>query len=75
MCISDYCARFRKAKMLYYVTTAGGFYVPDDYGFGYVEALARNYYGIQDVRKIEAIGLDIEGADVNAIMKDAEDAI
>lgn len=61
-----------KANMLLYVTTAGGHYVPEEFGFGYIKALAQNYYGIQDVRQIEAIGLDIDGADVNAIMRDAE---
>ena len=64
-----------KANRLFYVTTAGGLYVPEDYGFGYVKALAQNYYGIQDVRKIEAVGLDIYGANVNSIMKDAEDTL
>ena len=61
-----------KARKIYYVTTAGGHFAPEDYGFGYVKALAQNYYGIQDVRKIEAVGLDIYGADVDAIMKEAE---
>lgn len=64
-----------KAKRLYYVTTAGGLYVPEEYGFGYVKALVQGYYGIQDVRKIEAVGLDIDGADVNAIMASAEEAL
>lgn len=64
-----------KAKKLFYVTTAGGHYVPDEYGFGYVKALAQNYYGIQDIRQIKAVGLDIREADVNAIMRDAEDAL
>ena len=64
-----------KAKRLFYVTTAGGFFVPEDYGFGYVKALAQNYYGIPVVRKIEAVGLDIDGADVNAIMAAAEDSL
>ena len=57
------------------MTTAGGFYVPEEYGFGYIKALAQNYYGIQDVRQITAIGLDIEGADVEAIMRAAEDTV
>ena len=64
-----------RAKKLFYVTTAGGHYVPEEFGFGYVKALAQGYYGIQDVRKIEAVGLDIVGADVDAIMKAAEDAL
>lgn len=64
-----------RAKRLFYVTTAGGFYVPEEYGFGYVKALAQSYFGIQDVRKIEAVGLDLLGADVDAIMTAAEDAL
>ena len=64
-----------RAKQLFYVTTAGGFYAPEDYGFGYIKALAQNYYGIQDVRKVKADGLDIEGADVEAIMRSAEEAL
>ena len=60
-----------RAKRLFYVTTAGGLYAPEEYGFGYVKALAQNYYGIQDVRKIEALGLDLFGADVHAIMASA----
>ena len=64
-----------RARKLFYVTTAGGFYAPEDFGFGYVKALAQNYYGIPDVRKIEADGLDIDGADVDAIMKAAENAL
>jgi len=63
------------ASRLYYVTTAGGHYVPEEYGFGYVKALAQNYYGILGVRKIEAVGLDVSGADVNEIMRDAESAV
>ena len=64
-----------RAKRLYYVTTAGGHYVPEAFGFGYVEALAQGYYGIRDVRKIEAVGLDIIGADVDGIMAAAEAAV
>lgn len=64
-----------KADRLYYVTTAGGQYVPEEFGFGYIKALAQNFYGIQDVRKIEAKGLDIYGADVDKIMKEAETCI
>ena len=64
-----------KAGSLFYVTTAGGYYVPEEFGFGYVKALAQNYYGIQDVRQISAAGLDIQGANVEAIMKAAEDSV
>lgn len=64
-----------RANRLIFVTTAGGCYVPDIYGFGYVRELAQNYYGIQEVLKIEAVGLDIDGADIEKLMKDAEAAV
>jgi len=64
-----------RASRLFYVTTAGGFFVPEEYGFGYIKALAHNYYGVQDVRQITAVGLDIDGADVDAIMKTAGAAL
>ena len=64
-----------RAKRLFYVTTAGGHYVPEEFGFGYVRALAQCYYGIQDVRQIQAVGLDIAGADADAIMRNAEAAV
>ncbi|MBQ3303238.1 MAG: NAD(P)H-dependent oxidoreductase [Clostridia bacterium] len=61
-----------RAKRLFYVTTAGGSYVPEAFGFGYVRALAQGFYGIPDVRQVRAVGLDIAGADVDAIMAAAE---
>lgn len=60
-----------KAKKLYYITTAGGPILSDDYGFGYVKALANTFYGISEVYQIKAEGLDIVGADVEAILKAA----
>ena len=64
-----------RADRLFYVTTAGGNYVPEEFGFGYVRSLAQNYYGIQDVRQIKAVGLDIVGADEKKIMSAAEEAL
>ena len=64
-----------RATSLYYVTTAGGCFVPEEYGFGYVKALAQGYYGIKNIRKIEAVGLDLDGADADAIMDAAEAAL
>lgn len=60
-----------KAKRLFYVMTAGGTFAPDEYGFGYVKALAKSFYGIEDIRLIKAVGLDIDGADVEGIMEKA----
>ena len=64
-----------RAKRLTYITTAGGNFFPEEYGFGYVKALAQNFYGIRNINLIKAIGLDIDGADVNAIIKSAEKVI
>lgn len=60
-----------RAGKLYYVMTAGGNYVPEEYGYGYIKALAQSFYGIKDVSLIKATGLDIAGADVKKIMNEA----
>lgn len=59
------------AKRLIYVTTAGGPIGENNFGFEYVKALARNFYGIKDVQCFSAEGLDIYGADTGAIMDKA----
>ena len=64
-----------KANKLYYVMTAGGPHVPEEYGYGYVKALCDNFYGITDTQLISAVGLDIVGADVEAIMEEAKSRI
>ena len=64
-----------KAEKLYYVTTAGGDFFPEQSGFGYVQALAQNFYHIKDVKLIKATGLDIEGAPVEKILRDCEEKI
>ena len=64
-----------KAKALHYVTTAGGFIGENDFGFSYVSALARNFFGITDIRRYAAEGLDIFGADVEDILGKAKAGI
>ena len=63
------------AKRLFYVTTAGGDFTPEDYGFGYVKALANGYFGIPEVIQIKVDGLDIYGADVYSIINEAYNKI
>ena len=60
-----------KGKKLIYVTTSGG---PIIYNFGYeyVTALAKNFYGINEVELVKAEGLDIYGADVSSIIENAK---
>ena len=64
-----------RAEELVYVTTAGGTFVPEEFGFGYVKALAQNYYGIPNVRLVRAAGLDLDGADPERILREAAAAL
>jgi len=59
----------------FYVTTAGGPILNDEYGYGYVRALFTGMFGIGEVRLLKAEGLDIEGADVQAILREAQAGI
>ena len=61
-----------KAKALHYVTTSGGFIGQNDFGFSYVKALAQNFFEINEVNRYAAEGLDIFGADVDAIIRKAK---
>lgn len=63
-----------KAEKLYYVTTAGGPII-HNFGFEYVDALAKEFYGIKETYFISAEGLDIIGSDPEKILKDAIDNI
>lgn len=57
-----------KAKALHYVTTSGGFIGQNDFGFSYVEALAQNFFGISEIHRYAAEGLDIFRVDVETIL-------
>lgn len=56
-----------KAKKLYYVTTAGGPYIPA-FGFDYVRDMSKICFGIDSVELISAENLDIIGADADEII-------
>ena len=64
-----------RAKALHYITTAGGFIGQNDFGFSYVKTLAQSFFGIAEVNRYAAEGLDIFGNDVEAIMRKAKDEI
>lgn len=59
-----------KAKALYYITTAGGPYEPA-YSYGYIENLAKNFFGISETFLIKAEMLDIAGNDAEKILGSA----
>lgn len=63
-----------RAKRLIYITTAGGL-IFADFGFSYVKTLAQNFYGIQAVTCFQAEGLDLEGANPQALLDAAKQRI
>lgn len=50
------------AKKLYFVTTAGGPYIPT-FAYDYIEALSKQAFGISETELIAAEMLDVEGND------------
>lgn len=64
-----------KAKKLIYITTAGGPIISDEFGFGYIKSLAKNFYGIKDIDYIKAEGLDIIGNNVEEILNNTKKEI
>ena len=61
-----------RAKALHYVTTAGGFIGQNDFGFSYIKVLSRDFFGINEIHRYTAEGLDFFGADADAIMRKAK---
>ena len=45
-----------------------------NFGFDYVSALAKNFYGIANVECVKAEGLDIYGANVYSILENAKNS-
>lgn len=58
------------ASDLYYVTTSGGMIGECNFGFTYVQTLSK-LFGIEHVHFVSAQGLDLDGADINAVMEQA----
>lgn len=56
-----------RAKRLIYVTAAGGM-IFRNFGYEYVETLAKIFFGISDVQLVKAEELDIRGMDPEAII-------
>ncbi len=63
------------ADKLIYVTTAGGSIGDANYGFEYVDACCRTFYGIKDTVCYKAEFLDVIGADVKGIIRKALEEI
>ena len=63
-----------KAKKVYYVSTAGGTFVPN-FGYEYIKALCNVMYGITEVKLFQAEGLDVWGNNVDAILNETSTKI
>ena len=63
-----------KATELYYVTTAGGPYDPT-YSYGYIESLAKIFFGIPKTHLVKAEMLDIAGNDAEKILNNAINSV
>ena len=59
-------------KKVYYITTAGGYILSDDYGFGYIKAMFNTFFDVSDIDYIKAEALDIVGSDVDKIIEKAK---
>lgn len=57
-----------RAKKLVFFTTAGGYIPETNCAFGFLHQLCEAFFGIGDVRCYKAEGLDIAGADVEALL-------
>ncbi len=58
-----------KAKKLWYVTTAGGYFDPR-FGYDYIKELVGHYFGISDTELIYAECLDLIGKDAEFILSE-----
>ncbi len=61
-----------RARALAYFTSAGGFIGADDWGYGYIRAMAGKLLGVPQFYCAAADGLDTLGADVGAILTRAQ---
>ena len=62
------------AERMIYITTSGGPII-NNFGFDYACALAKSFYGINDVRCVRAEGLDIRGANAEEILLKAKESV
>jgi FMN-dependent NADH-azoreductase len=63
-----------KAKRLTYVTTSGG-PIFADFGYEYIKALAKNFYGISETKAYRAMNLDINMITAEELLEKADISI
>ena len=62
---------FCKAKRLIYVTTSGG-EIFADFGYEYIKALAKNFYGIKETEAHRAMNLDVNRISAEELLTKAD---
>ena len=67
----DHAEANTKAERAVYITTAGGYTIGKNYGYEYAQGLFSFLFGIHRMDLIKAEGMDIEGMDTEAILKQA----
>lgn len=60
-----------KAKSLTYVTTSGG-PIFADFGYEYIKALSKNFYGINETKAYRAMNLDVNMITAEEVLTKAE---
>lgn len=63
-----------KGKKVYYVSTSGGEF-QEEFGFNYVKAITKNFYGIPEAKLFYAQNVDTYASDVEKILEKAEKEI
>ena len=58
-----------QAKKLVYITTAGGYIQDPSFGYGYIQALCRNFYHIPETVMLAAEALDLPGTDIEETLQ------
>ena len=57
-----------KVRKLVFLTTAGGTMINDDYGYGYLKAVFKNFFEVKDFAYFKAEKLDLYGAEPERIL-------
>lgn len=65
------CEGLCKSKRLVYISSCGGDCFADNHGFTYMQAIS-NMFGLGECYQVAACGMDVVGADRDAIMADAK---
>ena len=61
-----------KGKRMVFVTTAGGYIPEHDHAYSYIRDVLTGFFGIKETVCIKAEGLDIVGADIPGLLRQAE---